>query len=254
MNLKIFSGKLSSVCVTMAIAMMFSLTSCMPDGGDDNNGGNNGGEEENKPLPESVKQISLFSGYGGGSLAGLYFSEDGFITSSNGWLLSSLGAVHNITNVNYIPCNDWFPQITPTIGLGFVGYHPNEGFVGFLVAGLANSDMYTTVGVGLMYYPAFPTDYAFELQESSVDFLAGGATHTVKMDGTKYCEYEIYVGCDWLTATPKASSAPFILDEIELTAKPNTMADPRSVDVVIRTQSGKTTTLKVSQRGASVPE
>lgn len=253
MNLKIFSGKLSSLCATMAFALMFSLTSCIPDGGDVNSGGS-GGEEENKPLPEAVKQISLFSGYGGGSLAGLYFSEDGFITSSNGWMLSSLGAVHDITDVNYIPCDDWYSQITPTMSLGFVGYHPNEGFVGFFVAGLANSDMYTTVGVGLLYYPAFPTDYAFDLQETSVDFLAGGASHTVKMNGTKYCEYEYYFDCDWLTVTPKASYMSFILDEIELTAKPNTTSAPRSVDVVIRTQLGKTTTLKVSQRGAAVPE
>lgn len=242
-----FSRCLTRVCVLAVFLLALTLTSCMPDGGEESS---NGGTQPDTPtLPEGVKQISLFSGYGGGDLAGLYYNEDGFLISTNGWMMSSLGKISGISDIDYIPRYNWQPQLYAEVGLGFVGYHPAQGFVAFLVASMALDELRNPVGVGMLYIPNYRNGSdPVELEATALEFKAEGGTEIVELKGTKYREYQISYSGDWLTVTPKSSIYSFIKDEIEVTVTPNTTDETRTTAVMIGTEQGKLTTLRITQK------
>ena len=248
---RIFFAKCGALgCAVAVLLSALAFTSCVPDGGDEFKNSNGGGSPtENPKLPDGVKQISLFKGLGGGDLVGLYYNEDGFLISSNGWMLSSLGNVSDITKVDYIPRYDWRNQIYAELGLGFVGYHPTQGFVAFLIASMALDEDRTPVGVGLLYLPNFNGgDDAIELNASSLDFDGEGGSQTVELKGTKYAVYQTSFSGDWLTVTKKSTSVEFIKDLIEVTVSPNPTDEPRTTTIMIGTEKGKGTPLKITQK------
>lgn len=241
-----FNCRLTRGCAMVALLSVLTLTSCIPDGGEESSNGVT--QPETPTLPEGVKQISMFSGLGGGDLSGLYYNEDGFLISTNGWMLSSLGRVSGIISVDYIPRFNWQPQLYAEVGLGFVGYHPAQGFVAFLVASMALDELRNPVGVGMLYIPNFTTgSEPIELEATALNFKAEGGTETVELKGTKYSEYQISFSGDWLKATPASSIYSFIKDEIEVTVSPNTTDEPRTTTVMIGTEQGKITPLKITQ-------
>ena len=247
MNKKHLNGNISRMCLTICAAFALALGSCMPDG--DVKGSSGGGtEEEAKPTPSGVKTIALYSNLAGSNLSGLYFNDNGFLTSDNGWMLSEVGYVPGIGNVDYIPITNWANQITPVVDLGFVGYHPREGFVSFLVASLGYDENRLPFAVGLMYYPGFTGgETAVELFKDQLEFPAEGGTQTVSLKGPKYSIYQLAFSDDWVQAQSKGSVYSFIDDEIEVTVEPNTTGETRSGFVKVVTDRNMTTTLAIKQ-------
>lgn len=242
-----FNGKISCACIAICLAFASAFTSCMPDG-DVKGGGNKGEEVEEKPTPEGVKTVALYSNLPGSQLSGIFFSEHGFISSSNGWMFASVGMVPGIGNVDYIPMSGWADQISPAVDLGFVGYHPKEGFVSFLVASIAYDQERYPFAVGLMYLANFTGgETAVELEKDVIDFPAEGGTQTVSLKGQKYSLYQMAFTGDWLTVSSKGSIYPFINDEIIVTAKANTSEEKRSDAIAIVTDRNQITTLKINQ-------
>lgn len=244
-----FNINISRLAVAISAVFILSMWSCMPDVTDSNgsNGENNGSTTEE--LPEGVKTIALFSGIGGGDLAGLYFSEDGFLTSANGWMLSSLGTTGGITKNEYIPTTNWQPQLYAQLGLGFIGYHQQQGFVSLYISSIALDDQRRPVGVGIFYIPNFTAgEIALDFGETSIEFPQSGGTHTLELQGIKYALYETLATVDWVTVTPKSSSIPFIKDEIDITVSANTGDEQRSGILTIATEGGKTTKIDITQK------
>ncbi|MDE6703179.1 MAG: BACON domain-containing protein [Muribaculaceae bacterium] len=241
-----FFDKISCACMVLCLAMASAFTSCMPDG--DVNSGGNGSEVEEKPAPEGVKSVALYSNLPGSQLSGLYFNEHGFLTSDNGWMLAPVGRVPGIGNVDYIPLTNWANQISPDVDLGFVGYHPKEGFVSFLVASIGYDEYRYPFAVGLMYLDNFSGgETPVELEKDIIDFPAAGGTQTVSLKGQKYSLYQMAYTGDWLSTAAKSSVYPFINDRIEVTVQPNTTDAPRSDVISIVTDRNEITTLKVNQ-------
>lgn len=230
----------------LCLAMASALTSCMPDG--DASSGGSGSEVEEKPAPDGVKSVALYSNLPGSQLSGLYFNEHGFLTSDNGWMLAPVGYVPGIGNVDYIPITNWANQIAPDAELGFVGYHPKEGFVSFFVASIGYDEYRYPFAVGLMYLDNFSGgETPVELEKDVIDFPAAGSTQTVSLKGPKYSLYQMAFTGDWLSTAAKGSVYSFINDEIEVTVRANTTGEPRSDVISIVTDRNQITKLKVNQ-------
>jgi len=244
------------ILLASTICMTLSVTSCIPDPVS-NNGVSDGNGEDEKPVlkdPEGTKSIGLYM-ESSDNIAGLYFSTEGYLTSSNGWRLSYAGNMNCISYVDFIPRNTWTELLHVSVGDGFVGYLEGQGFTRFYVAGAAVNDNGAVVGLLIKFVSTFyGKDEAPELALNSIEMTSDGGAESISINNKTYTVFQSMSSANWCRVVQRPSIFPYIIDGIEIQVEPNTEPTPRETDVVLSTHGGKTTILKVKQEAAYIEE
>lgn len=240
------------VSAALALCMGMAMQSCMPQSGLSNDSQTEISPEDQNTIadPANTQSIVLYSGTGD-NIAGIYFTKDGALTSTNGWLLNSVGWVSCLGKVVNIPRNNWDNLHVVGMGEGLIGYHPDQGFARFYVGGLAIDQFGEVCGVGVKFVGSYyGVDEKPTVDKENVKFDAAGGTEKIKVTNESYTVFQSGCNASWckVTQTPSKQYS-FIMDGIEVTAEPNTTGEERSTTILLATSGGMRTYVTVTQAG-----
>lgn len=229
--------------------LAFIISSCgkenvTPGSGSGTTGGN---------LPDPVGTITLSmrnASNGNTYLDDIHIDKDDNFEGYRSWF-ASVGKVNGLGNVTGIPANGWAEKIAVVPGEGVVAYSDGQFYRIYVKDYVKAAGSEGVIGADIKYQePFWGVDEAIKLDKKSITIDSKGGTEEVLCANATIIPFSVSSSEGWCRVNTRSSHEnSWLVDGIHVECGENFSESSREATIAVTTNTGKSTTLTVTQTG-----